>query len=173
MGDTGVVFKSGQGKIEIQPGKTSIDVRISGVLNEETHFDRLLGMLAHVEPSTEMRIDLGGITRINSQGLREWLLFLAGIPTSVRLRFTLVNELVVKQAGMVSNFLGKPGNRVDALEVPFFCDSCKTRMVRVMKPSELRNESGQLGVPKIPCPKCRRPQSLDALESEYLVFLED
>ena len=70
-------------------------------------------------------LDLGGVKKISSFGIREWVDFVASAgKTSRQLILVECSPKVVDQLNMVANFAG--GGRVFSFYAPFRCDYCDT-----------------------------------------------
>lgn len=69
----------------------------------------------------ELRLDLSGVTRINSGGVRSWIQWLATLPTDVACHVERCSFAVTQQAVSIANFL--PG-QVHGFAVPYYCDAC-------------------------------------------------
>jgi hypothetical protein len=69
----------------------------------------------------ELRLDLGGITRINSGGVRAWIQWLATLPATTACHVDHCSFAVTQQAVSIANFL--PGE-VHGFAVPYYCDAC-------------------------------------------------
>ena len=127
-------------------------IALSGHLNEAsdlTPLTKLAGPLV---------IDLSGLDRINSLGVRDWMRFIRTCETAgVDLTFERCSPTIVGQISMITNFMGTR-SRVSSVEVPYLCTSCANEHLEVLElvpGAELRLT--------ITCPKCRAPMELDDL----------
>src|SRR3954468_24709622 len=88
-------------------------VRPVGVVDEDVNFGLILSVMGHLGVAlTHLKFDLSMIQRMNSCGVREWLLLLEKIPSGIECGFENVNELIVEQANMIPGILGRKGMRV-------------------------------------------------------------
>ena len=162
-------------QIEIAQSPTGAEVVCRGVLTEEADFtgvkDKITQAIAGI-PQPRVGFDLGGITRTNSVGIREWLLCLEQMPASVPLVYHMLSPLMVEQANMIPNTLGRGTAVVEAFQAPYQCPSCGEGLTRVIKPSDVSRVGGKLQIPTVPCPKCSKTMELDWLEEEYFRFLK-
>jgi anti-anti-sigma regulatory factor len=133
-----------------------------GQLDEHSDFRLLLPQVPK-----KVTLDLEGIERINSSGVRQWIDFvdelrLAGVDFVLD-RCSLA---VVAQLNMVVNFGGKAP--VLSLFAPYHCESCDEERLRWLKVhSGIAMELSQT----FPCPVCSTPMELDDLPARFLAFL--
>jgi hypothetical protein len=125
-----------------------------------------------VDPSTRRLIlDLGGISRINSLGVREWMRFAAAIPETVETLLERCPVVFVSQSNMIANFLGR--SRVVSFIAPYVCERCDSvadvllvcaqeNVAQLMKHAPARN-----------CEKCGNALTFDELEESYFAFLKN
>jgi anti-anti-sigma regulatory factor len=139
-------------------------ISLAGDITEEARFDS-------VGPFTDQVVlDLSGIARINSCGVREWIQFIRAVPKGTRIAFERCPQTIVAQANMISNFLG--GGRIRSFVAPYYCPKCD-RAVEILLEAE-RDFSGK--EPKAPartCDKCGGPLDFDDVEDSYLAFLKE
>lgn len=136
-------------------------LRIEGDLDETTDF----GKVAHPGGGA-LTIDLGGVRRINSCGVREWVNFIRGITAQGPVRLTRCSIAIVEQLNMVFNFRG--GAQVDSFCAPYCCSQCEASSVVLLTPAEV----GGGAVPARRCEACGGSSTLDDLPERYLAFLE-
>lgn len=112
-------------------------------------------------------IDLGGINRINSLGVREWIHFVKEREAAgIDLTFERCSPVMVGQVGMISNFMGKR-SRIKSVLVPYVCPACSTEtlgLFEVMPGAEVPLSA--------PCPKCQQAMELDELPDTYSAIVE-
>lgn len=143
-------------RVERRNGATWI--ALAGNVTEASEFEPIKRMPA------PLIIDLGGIERINSLGVRNWIYFVRECEAMGQsLTFERVPPVIVGQMSMVSNFMGSR-SRVTSVLAPYLCPSCSTEDLQVI---ELAN--GQpVQVPETqPCPKCRSAMEFDDLVAMY------
>jgi len=138
-------------------------IKLTGAVNEDTDFAPLLAEIAKRE---QVQIDLSGVHRINSCGVREWVKFIRSLPANRELAFVNVSPALVNQINMISNFVGSA--RVLSAQAPYLCDGCGHEELVV---TDLT--SGALPeLPSRPCPKCGAQMEFDDLEDSYFAFLQ-
>ena len=146
-------------KIEQKDGVTH--VALSGEVTEDTHFHPLVQSLRG-----PVVMDLSGVRRFNSFGVREWLGFmraLADPPRSVV--FERCSLSVAAQLNMIANFAGPA--QVKSVQAPYFCRPCTQEHLRLLETGPLAVK--RLGEP-FPCPVCQAPMEFDDLPEEFLSF---
>ena len=140
-------------------------VALEGVLDEQSN----LSSLASALPATGASLDLAGVKRINSIGIREWREFLravAGRPITL-LRCPPV---FVDQLNTIANFGGHA--EVSSVLAPFECLRCGEQQLVLLEVF-----AGDLDplerMPEAPrCPSCQEAMQLDGEPTGYFRFLK-
>lgn len=136
-------------------------INLKGEITETANFEALLAVM-----DGSIEIDLSGITRINSTGVREWIHFARKAGEVVdHLTFTRCSIAIVQQLNMIANFAGS--GTVTTVMAPFFCPACDTdsnELIDVTKgPVDVDNL-------KVDCPSCGADMEFDDLPDEYFSF---
>ena len=139
-------------------------VTIAGVVDETSD----LGPLTRLG-ERPIVVDLRGVRRINSYGVRVWLDAVRLVPLPTRLTFVHCPPPVVDQCNMVSGFLGH--GTMQSFYGPMTCRECDEALDRLFEVAEVRAAGGKL--PVTPCPRCKRPMEFDDLEDQYLLFVRE
>ena len=159
-------------RIEAELGGDFMKIRSVGLVNEDVNYGKVLEYVDEMEtPPTRFIFDMSAVTRINSCGVREWLLFLQRVEARFQTSFNRANEAFVEVATSVPGVFGKAGTVVDEIEAPFFCAKCNLRTLFYLK-STACYKGGVIAVPHQICPKCKGPLEFDGLEEEYFNFLK-
>jgi anti-anti-sigma regulatory factor len=103
----------------LQQDRASVVVSLTGAIDEDANFERLLSKLNNM---SAIRIDMSGVGRINSCGVREWVNFVRALPSNADLALEKCPSVVVAQINMISNFAANA--RILSVKAPFVCDSC-------------------------------------------------
>lgn len=114
-----------------------------------------------VAPDTgALVLDLGGVRKISSFGIREWVDFLTAART--RAREVILVECapkVVDQLNMVANFAA--GARVYSLYAPFRCDFCDSEHRVLLQADRDADTITAMTLPERPCPACKQAMYFD------------
>jgi hypothetical protein len=146
---------------KIEPEGNVTLVELSGPINEDSDFDKLL---ASLQSCSQVRMDLAGINRINSCGVREWVNFVRAQPGTVTFEFENLSPPIVNQVNMISNFTGSA--TILSVQAPFFCTECN-REAR----ETVLVEQGKQPLPTAECPQCGSAMEFDDFEDSYFAFL--
>ena len=144
-------------------GDTSI-VKLTGFIDEHNR----LKQLADEITATTAMIDLSGVERINSSGVRDWVNWIAALeangtkPVLVR-----CSPAIVAQINLVKNFTG--GGAVKSFLVPYRCRECDEEKTIVVETSEMT--SPEAAPPSCNCIVCSRPMEVDEMPESYFAFL--
>lgn len=143
-------------RMSVRPSAEATEVILQGSITERTTLAIPEQLGRHVV------VDGGGVERINSMGVRAWILFFErltslGLPVTVR----RLSPALVLQASMISSFLGN--SQVESFLAPYACPSCD---------HALDQEFG-IGEPvpdALRCPKCAGEMEFDSEKDAYLAF---
>ena len=156
-------------------GDGFVALRLEGVIDEHNR----LGELFRAAPEAPVLVvDLGRIKRINSVGVRDWLLGLRALksrfPTIV---LTQCPPTVMNEVNFVRNF--SDGAVIATFGVPLYCPTCgkeHTELVDAMALKEAHKARGTASLAGLlPVFACTRPDCQNALDNDeetYLGFLE-
>lgn len=133
---------------------------LSGRIDEHADF---AGLIAQLTGPT--RLDLSGIQRINSTGVREWEFFIRAVE-NVPLEFALCSSPIVEQLNATTKFLG--AGKVVSVHAPYLCPQCDAGAIRTIELGA--DVASQLAAP-LRCPECRSAMEFDDLPDHYFRFL--
>ena len=144
---------------------TSLDLRIFGTLDEDAKLPN-----ANFSSATSINFDFGGLTSINSCGIRDWIKWISYIKPSTRVTYSNCPKIIVDQINMVDGFLPASG-KVVSFFVPYFCENCDDVENNLFSTSEVVTAGG-VKIPKsTKCSKCGGETEIDIIETKYLKFL--
>lgn len=139
---------------------------VSGGLTE---FADVVRLQQELGPAAEL--DLGGITQVNSTGVREWLKFIT-LVTAAKQQLVLrrCSIAFVNQLNMIRRFAG--GAKVASILAPFLCPECETASERLLELGAGVDVNAKIAEP-LPCPSCGTPMMFDDVPSVYFSFLDN
>jgi hypothetical protein len=139
-------------------------IEISGIIDEEAKFGPLFKDLP-----AEAWLDLKGVTRINSSGVRH---FLRGIAQYTgKAHFQKCSPAIVDQITMIPEFLGTNGV-IESIVAPYFCESCDdSRPVRLEIGKDLTTGIELSEAPERSCPKCDNALIFEETPEIFFHFL--
>jgi len=138
-------------------------VTLAGIVDEHSDLSRLRGLTGRVV------INLKGIRRLNSFGVRSWMDAMRQLAEKAEVAFVECSVAVVDQLNMIHGFLGHAVVR--SFYAPMECSSCDRQSEELVDASECRALDGQ--VPTVACPACHRPMRVDDVEDQYTLFLRE
>jgi anti-anti-sigma regulatory factor len=113
-------------------------------------------------------IDLGGVERITSFGVREWLSMLGAMQEVRRLYLLRCSEAVVNQLSMIRKFSGN--GQIVSFFAPYLCSACGEQFERSFD-CETEADSIRAGnAPDAPCAHCGAQGSFDDDARTYFAF---
>ncbi len=120
--------------------------------------------------NNKLIVDLGGITFINSIGVREWIrMQQAAQKIGLAIELRRVCEPLVHQLNIVPATRGV--SMVTSFFAPYECEECGEETEVVL---DVRLHGGALArmqAPQMPCPRCRAPLVFTAPPELYFTFL--
>lgn len=143
-------------------------LKVSGVIDED---NTLAGSLKKIDGRTVV-IDLSGVERINSCGVRDWVNWLNDLDARGK-QVVLVrcSPCIVNQVNLVNNFVGR--GKVKSFFAPYFCPRCDNEQLKLLQVEDFADmERPQ--APDVRGDACQQAQcemEFDDLEDAYFAFL--
>jgi anti-anti-sigma regulatory factor len=134
-------------------------VLLRGPLNENSQLDELAAQLIG-----SAVFDLENVERINSCGVREWILFMEQVAQTGQHTLRRCSSCVVGQLNMIYNFIGK-ACAVESVMAPFLCSACGCEQL-----AEVRIARGAVQMPQPACGQCGQAMQFDEVEEKYFFF---
>jgi|SRR3954451_4237528 hypothetical protein len=152
---------------EVQVEDKGLRAVLAGEITESSDFGALLPRLAG-----RVVLDLSGIKRINSRGVREWVDFVrAAAGQGITLELDRCSVPVVHQLNLNAAFGGQCAVR--SVYAPYFCPVCNAehaQLVTLVSADPTSPAPRPRIVESIPCPTCAAPMEFDDLPDRYLSF---
>jgi ABC-type transporter Mla MlaB component len=159
-------------KVDVQRSADSVLLKLEGQITESSTFAMLFMKPEELSGAKILKIDLSGIDRINSNGVRGWLVFIEKLQAKIKVTFSAISEAIIEQATMTPYILGKEGTPIEAFEMPYTCPKCNTRWIQTIRTPAIDLSKNQFSPPKAACPKCRTQGVFDAMEAEYFALIK-
>jgi len=146
-----------------------VAVRLDGVIDEHNGLDAVAQQLDARGPL--LIVVLGGVQRINSVGVRDWVTWLR----TLQERFDAVALVdcppaVMNEVNLVRNFAR--GAILTTFRAPYYCDRCGRESVEPLDALAMV-ASGARAAPSAPCGKPACANALDDANENYFAFLDD
>jgi anti-anti-sigma regulatory factor/DNA-directed RNA polymerase subunit RPC12/RpoP len=126
-----------------------------------------LGMTAAADT---LVLDLGGVKKISSFGIREWVDFVTTAGKSSRQMILIeCSPKVVDQLNMVANFAG--GGRVFSFYAPFRCDYCDTEHRVLLQVDRDHEAVKAMKLAERPCLACKESMYFDEDGTTYFSYV--
>ncbi len=128
---------------------------------------------------SEVDLDIGKITYINSGGIRNWIVWMGDLSKKfpeVSFVFRQIPPIMVSQITNVDLFIPKKA-KIKSVFIPFFCDHCGATATRLFEPEKYFEQSKTKEeilalMCDMSCPQCSKPMEMDAFPEKYLACLE-
>lgn len=144
----------------LKVSKNGANYVLSGVLDETAD------LTAFKDAKGAITINFKNVERINSCGIREWVVAFTGL-TELQAVFEECSLVVVKQLNAVPDFKGKA--IVKNFFAPYFCESCDKEDIQLFQATEIKPDQAP---PEKTCGTCKKAMSFDAIPSQYFSFLK-
>ncbi len=139
---------------------------LAGAIDENAN---LVRMLDHAKDD-RLILDLGGITFINSLGVREWIrMQQAAAAANLRIELRRVAEPLVHQLNITPAARGV--SLVTSFFAPYECDNCDAEHLMLL---DVRTHGADLAkqrAPALKCPRCDRDMVFADPAELYFMFL--
>ncbi len=141
-------------------------VRLSGIIDEDNNLSEITKHLC----GKIVVINTSEVERINSCGVREWMLWLAQLSKNeITLFFVECSPAIIAQVNLVDNFLGS-GTIVNFFS-PYYCQNCDSDKVVRIDMGKAKG-STPFKAPTCNCDQCGRVMEFDDIEGSYFGFLQ-
>lgn len=155
----------GNFKAEKTQSASEYTVTVQGHIDEDATFNGI-----DLGGASKVVVDLGGVTAINSCGIREWVKWIRSAPPAAPVIYRNCPKVIVDQINMVSGFLPETG-KVESFYVPYYNDASGNEKMILFKdgvefkgkeifaPQEVKDEGGEV-------------MEMDVIEAKYFKFLQ-
>ena len=151
-------------RLQIQPGGDAL--LLSGAIDETAG---LMDLLARAQGG-RLVLDLGGVTFINSLGVRDWIrMQAAATQQHVQIELRRVAEVIIHQLNMIIATRGTA--RVTSFFAPYACDRCGREESLLIDAVANAPMLAQLQPPAMTCPECGGPMAFNDFPERYFSFL--
>jgi anti-anti-sigma regulatory factor len=142
--------------------ETHACIALRGDITESAKFADVLAAADQVDS-----LDLSGITRINSTGVRQWLHFVRALDDRGKsLRLVRCSPAFVAQLNMIAGFTGR--SVVKSVLAPLLCLHCDVPQEQeIFTDGDLDAQLAAV----ILCPTCRSQMELDDIADNFFAFV--
>jgi hypothetical protein len=139
-------------------------VHLAGAIDEHSDVTSAFSQMEALDGAS-LVLNLEGVIRINSIGLRQWIPLLARLCKARSVVVEGVSYPFVLQANNVSNVFSSA--QVKSCVAPYYCSMCEASRTVLVQSDEVRVRDEP---PEKKCPDCGAPMEFDELE-DYFAFL--
>jgi hypothetical protein len=111
-----------------------------------------LGQLAAALPPGDVVIDCGGITFVNSFGMREWLRLVRALGGRGTVTLERVADALILQMNLIPEFAER--SRVTSFHAQYVCPACGAEAVPLVDAVAHAAELAAMKMPPVPCLEC-------------------
>jgi len=150
--------------MQVQPSADAL--MLSGAIDEHAQLMELLGQAS----GGKLVLDLGGITFINSLGVRDWIrMQAAATQKGIAIELRRVAEVLIHQLNMIIATRGTA--RVTSFFAPYACDACGREESLIIDAVANGPQLAQLQPPPMKCPECGAQMAFNDFPERYFSFL--
>jgi ribosomal protein S27AE len=150
-------LRLGRLDVDLNPGRLVLAGRIDDASP--------LGDLAPQVPAGNITIDTGGVTFINSIGMREWMRLVRGLKEKGVVTFERVADVLITQMNLRPEFHGA---KITSFHAQYVCPSCGAEAALLIDAVVYADQLRRMLAPKLPCPECGKPMDLADFPERYL-----
>jgi len=143
---------------------------LSGEINERTEFAAIFEDIS----TTALVVNLKGITRINSCGVRDWVNATKPLASRLKISYVECSRAIVDQLNMIVNFLS--AGKIVSFYAPYFCEKCdaeRDMLIEIDASYPEEEDREEPSAPELVCPECNAEMCFNEDEEKYLSFLSD
>jgi hypothetical protein len=146
-------------------GLGTLSVKIDGVIDESVDLRALLP-----ERPETLALNCKGVRRINSSGVRNWMLTFGGFQKKgTHLVFDELPSVLVERLTLIPGFLC--GGHFSSVHLPYRCNHCATELNQRRSVSQLKLTRPRIS--QVQCPKCQSAAEFDEVPSKFFAFLDE
>lgn len=140
-------------------------IKFAGVLDEHNRLDQLIAKLG----AGKALINLAGVERINSSGIRDWMNWLASLEAKgIRPVFIACSPAIVDCLNRIKKFAG--GGIVKSVNVPYHCSTCSLDKLLLVHLADMGTPPYQ--APECMCDGCGQAMLFVDDANDYFAFVE-
>jgi anti-anti-sigma regulatory factor len=129
----------------------------------------LMGLLGRAQGG-KLVLDLGGVTFINSLGVRDWIRMQAtATQNRIAIELRRVAEVIIHQLNMIIATRGTA--HVTSFFAPYACDSCGREDSLLVDAVANAQGLAKLEPPAVKCPECGGQMAFNDFPERYFSFL--
>lgn len=125
-----------------------------------------LGELAVRLPPGDVVLDTGGVTFVNSIGMREWVRLVRALRDRGAVTLEAVSDVLMMQINLMTEFHGKV--RITSFHASYLCPACGYEASLLVDAVAHADALRQLRAPPLPCPECSAAMELGDFPERYL-----
>lgn len=150
-------------RIDKQLLDDKLTILLAGTIDEDADFKPIEGL-----SQPEVVFDFEGVTLLNSCGIREWISYIAKLPTKTHVTYRKCPQIIIEQINMVHGFF-REGAVIESFYAPYYCEKCDKESKLLLQTATVKNRRA----PAASCPHCgAEGLEFDALEEQYFHFLK-
>ena len=140
---------------------------LSGAIDESA---RLVDLLAEAGDRGKLALDLGGVTFINSIGVREWVrMQTAAVDAKIQFELRRVAEVLIHQLNIVPATRG--ASVVTSFFASYLCEHCDDQLPMLIDVQAHRAELARMEPPEMMCTSCNKAMTFCDPAELYFSFL--
>jgi len=158
-------LRIGRLDVSLVPATSSGPTRLamSGRIDDSVN----LGDLVEKIPPGDLVIDTGGVSFINSVGMREWLRLLRGL-RGRQITLERVADVLMTQLNMIAD--SSKGVRITSFHAQYACPKCGAETAPLVDAELYAQQLAQMQAPPLPCPECGSAMELGDFAERYLTI---
>lgn len=159
-------IRMSQLRVEQVRKDSTLKIEFYGPIDEDCDFTKI-----PITGAKRVELELGGVTSINSCGIREWIRWIKSTPAGTEVIYQQCPKVMVDQINMIEGFLPEFA-RVSSFQVPYFCPECEQMSSILLEAGKDYTGPKVTVPPTCKCSHCGKTAEIDVIEEQYFRFLE-
>lgn len=137
-------------------------VTLTGRIDDAASFEGLAARL----PAGGVTIDTGGVTFVNSVGMREWIRLVRALRERGPIRLERVADVLMTQMNLIRELAGRL--EIVSFHAQYACAACGHESAPLVDVAAHAPALAAMAMPKLPCPECGAAMDLGDFPERYL-----
>jgi predicted RNA-binding Zn-ribbon protein involved in translation (DUF1610 family) len=158
-------LRLGRLDVQLEPGGTHRPTRIA--MTGRIDDSATVSQLAAQVPDGGVVIDTGGVTFVNSVGMREWIRLVRALhQRGGRVLLERVADVLMTQINMIHEF--RDTVQIRSFHAQYVCPACGAEAAPLVDAVANADALRELRPPRLPCPECGAEMELGDFPERYL-----
>jgi hypothetical protein len=151
---------------------TGSRVTFVGRIDDGSPLGELAAAIVASGPAGPVTLDTGGVTFVNSIGMREWIRMLRVLRDRGIVTLENVADVLMTQMNLVPELAQNPTLHIASFHAQYACPGCGGEVAPVVDAIANADALREMRAPKLPCPECGVDMELGDFPERYLTVFK-